>query len=274
MSRRLCLALAVCLPLLAGEVAAQVTLPMTSYEQFLRVDPADVAAPPLVVSLAAYGFLPGSTLRIEPQGDYDNGPGADGIRAMMAVFSSSATLLAGNLVVRVPDAIDAGLDYVTHTTCPGGLATDIPEDFAVEDAGVEVQIPAGATHLFLCPRECYSQDNSDPDGDFGVRLTSILAGVPPRGLGGFSLSAARPTPSAGTVVVPFALPTAGHVRLTLHDLTGRRVATLLDGPTAAGSHDVRWNGRDADGARAPAGIYFVRLATATGERTTRLVLVH
>lgn len=274
MSHRLHLALAACVLLSAGDVAAQVTLPMTSHEQYLRVDPSDTASPPLVVALEAHGFQPGGTLRIEPQGDYDNGPGGDAFKPMMAVFSSSPTLLASDLVARVPGAIDAGIDYLTHTTCPNNLPTDIPEDFTVDEAGVDVQIPAGATHLFLCPRDCYTQDNSDPDGDFGVRLTQIVTGVPTAGPTSFALLPARPTPALTSAVIPFAVPVQGHVRLTLHDLSGRRVATLLDEPVVAGRHEVGWDTRRADGRRAPAGIYFVHLVTAQGERTGKLVLAN
>lgn len=47
------------------------------------------------------------------------------------------------------------------------------------------------------------------------------------------------------------------VRLTIHDLQGRVVATLVDGPEPAGVHRVAWSTRDDRDTRA--GIVFARL---------------
>ena len=75
-----------------------------------------------------------------------------------------------------------------------------------------------------------------------------------------TLHAARPSPSRASVWIPFTLPASSpRVRLAIHDLAGRLVRTLLDGPVPAGSREVRWDGRDGDGHVASAGIYFCRL---------------
>jgi hypothetical protein len=50
------------------------------------------------------------------------------------------------------------------------------------------------------------------------------------------------------------------------DVSGRRIATLLDGWQAAGHHEVVW--RPAAGA---AGVYFARLSAAGGSGTLRLI---
>ena len=77
-------------------------------------------------------------------------------------------------------------------------------------------------------------------------------------------------PVKGTAKFRFALPVAQRVTITLHDLAGRRVATLMDGEAAAGWRTVRWEGS----AGAPAGVYFARLATSVGVITRRFVMVH
>lgn len=81
-----------------------------------------------------------------------------------------------------------------------------------------------------------------------------------------------PVPARRGATFEFALPRAGYVRLDLFDVTGRRLATLLDGAREAGVHAVRWDGRGADGAAAPAGLYFARLQ-AGGESAVRNVAV-
>jgi len=62
----------------------------------------------------------------------------------------------------------------------------------------------------------------------------------------------------------------------VYDLAGRRVRMLVDpsNATAVGTHDVVWDGRDASGRAAPAGVYFARLAVDGAARTARFALVH
>jgi len=61
--------------------------------------------------------------------------------------------------------------------------------------------------------------------------------------------------------------------LSIHDVSGRRVATVIRGQREAGSHSVVWDGRDDRGRRAPSGIYFARIGTASGAiASARIVL--
>ena len=61
------------------------------------------------------------------------------------------------------------------------------------------------------------------------------------------------------------------VRVELYNLGGRRIRTLADGWRPAGPGQVHWDGRDASGAPAPAGVYHVRLSGAAGTLMRRLV---
>ena len=66
-------------------------------------------------------------------------------------------------------------------------------------------------------------------------------------------------PARGAASVRFALAAAGNARVEVFDPAGRRVATLLQGPLPAGEQLARWSGAGDDGARAPSGLYFVRV---------------
>lgn len=129
----------------------------------------DGALEALPISLADYGLAPGDSLLIEVEGEYFNG--LIDFDNVIAVFSSSATLLSPSQLDRVPGAIEAGNDYETETTygC-GNEPTDIPEDFTCNPE-VSVAIPAGATHLFICAEDSYYEDNVDDDNDFGVNVS-------------------------------------------------------------------------------------------------------
>ena len=71
----------------------------------------------------------------------------------------------------------------------------------------------------------------------------------------------------------FEVVKTGHVSLKVYDVTGRAVRTLVDQDAAPGSFVARWDGRGDDGARAGAGVYFVRLSSA-GDNTERKVVLH
>jgi flagellar hook assembly protein FlgD len=63
------------------------------------------------------------------------------------------------------------------------------------------------------------------------------------------------------------------VRLTIVDVLGRPVTTLVDGVQGPGPHVVRWNGRDGHGKPLAAGIYTAWLQSAGEERQARLVIL-
>ena len=83
-----------------------------------------------------------------------------------------------------------------------------------------------------------------------------------------ALETAQPNPSSGPATLRFALPRSGHARLVVMDVAGRRVRTLLDAPLTAGPHEIAWDGRDAGGAQAAAGLYWAMLE-AGGEKVSR-----
>jgi hypothetical protein len=77
-----------------------------------------------------------------------------------------------------------------------------------------------------------------------------------------------PNPFAQTTTIPYRLNEAGDVRLTLHDILGRRVAILEDGPNAARDYRVQW-----DATNMPSGVYFYRLETGAGTVRKSMLLV-
>ena len=260
---------------LSGPATAQVDVPINVLAAYLHVDTADTAHAAVPVALASLGLAPGITIRIDPIGDWDNGPGGDVYTNTLAVFSGSATLLAPSAPDRVPDAIAAGVTAYTGPTWPSNEPTDIAHDFVILNELTEtVVIPPGATHLFLTPADIYYRDNSDPDGDFAARITVISAATEaPVVAARHPALAAQPNPFAHGTSIRFAAPRAATVRLTIHDVAGRLVRTLLDGSVAAGDHLVTWDGWTAAGRPAAPGSYFARLDDRERRESLRLILV-
>ena len=136
---------------------------------YLRTN-GDAALDALKIDLGALGMAGGSTVRLERLGAYDCGsPCVDDRVGIIAVFSAGDVLLAPDQRHRVPGAIEADGDVVTASTWSGGLPTDIPEDFAIADTTIHV--PDGATHLLVGTADSLYLDNTDPNGDFAVRIS-------------------------------------------------------------------------------------------------------
>jgi hypothetical protein len=90
---------------------------------------------------------------------------------------------------------------------------------------------------------------------------------------GFGIRALSPNPSAGSVLVRFAIPEAGVTRLEIFSATGQRVRTLADGLMSAGPHLVMWDGRSDSGQKLPPGTYFARLRLGARFDSHKVTLV-
>ncbi|MFN2371122.1 MAG: FlgD immunoglobulin-like domain containing protein, partial [Candidatus Krumholzibacteriia bacterium] len=82
-----------------------------------------------------------------------------------------------------------------------------------------------------------------------------------------------PNPFNPRASIAYELPNDGRVTLTVHDLAGRVIRTIVAGSRAAGAHAAAWDGRTAAGGIAASGTYVVRLRTpsAVVARTVSLV---
>lgn len=89
----------------------------------------------------------------------------------------------------------------------------------------------------------------------------------------FELAQGVPNPFNPATLIRFDTTRPSHVRLTIHDVAGRTVATLVDGFLAAGRHQHTWRGCDDSGRSLPSGVYFSRIESAEGTMTRKLALV-
>ena len=82
-----------------------------------------------------------------------------------------------------------------------------------------------------------------------------------------------PNPFNPLTRIDFALERPGNVDLSVYDLSGRRVTTLLRDDLGSGEHHVTWDGRTGSGAMAAAGQYRYVLTTPAGKTSRGMVLL-
>jgi len=87
------------------------------------------------------------------------------------------------------------------------------------------------------------------------------------------LAPSFPNPFNAVVTVPFALPRESHVRVSVLNVTGQTVRVLWDDMTAAGNHQVQWDGTDDLGQRMASGLYMVRLQVENIVRVQKIALM-
>lgn len=147
------------------------------------------------------------------------------------------------------------VDYATGTL-PGGVAVgdlnlDGRPDILVSNA------TSGNTSVLLNAGSVVT----------GVELQAPVA--PPAA----RLAQNTPNPFNPRTTIRFHLDAAGPARLMVFDVSGRRVATLVDRPLPAGDGRVEWDGRDNAGHAVASGVYFYRLDVPGSSDSRPMVLL-
>ncbi len=90
----------------------------------------------------------------------------------------------------------------------------------------------------------------------------------------FSLEQNYPNPFNPRTTIAFHLFTKRRIRLSVYDIYGRTVRTLLDASMNPGNHSVVWDGETSDGKSASSGVYFYALEIdGTARALRRMVLL-
>jgi len=147
----------------------------------------------------------------------------------------------------------ASLDWQADALSDFALKTGNIMDIAVSNGYVHVLTDSGATYKFAYEGRASSVDTEDAT----VELPS-----------GFALEQNYPNPFNPTTSIAFSLPQSAQVNLTVFDVLGRRVATLVNGNLAAGQHQVQF-----EASSLPSGMYLYRLTTPAGAITQKMMLL-
>lgn len=155
---------------------------------FLRTN-SDPAPNSTIINLSTLStpVVPGHIIHLQRVGEYAGGPFPsfpDANTSMIAVFSSSNSILTSSNLNRVPGAIAAGTSYFSEATFFGSLATDIPQDFIIDSGNgaipgapvvtsVDITVPVGAQFLFVSSYDSHYSTNNDPNGNYAVSITLV-----------------------------------------------------------------------------------------------------
>ena len=89
----------------------------------------------------------------------------------------------------------------------------------------------------------------------------------------FDLMQNYPNPFNPSTTIGFSIPESSHVTLSIYDMTGRLVTTLVDGTVDMGVHTVEWRGEDSSGSIVSAGVYIYALESGDTMVTNKMIFM-
>lgn len=178
---------------------------------------------------------------------------------------------------------DPDLELLINTCNAGVLAYDLPNTanaHVLWKTGRGNDWRNGSGPIPLCGDGMREGDEECDDGnvDSGDGCSSIcelenVVDAPPIRRAAYILEDAVPSPFNPSTTIAFRTPTAQHVELSVYDLSGRLVKTLVANHLPAGEHSVVWEGRDDSDRSVGSGVYLYRLRAGSFEETKRMVLL-
>jgi hypothetical protein len=93
--------------------------------------------------------------------------------------------------------------------------------------------------------------------------------VPPR----YELMPNYPNPFNPSTTIRYRIGSREHVELSVYDVSGALVRTLVDGVKNVGAYTLEWNGRDDAGNTVSSGVYFYRLVAGNFSDVRKMTLV-
>jgi hypothetical protein len=89
----------------------------------------------------------------------------------------------------------------------------------------------------------------------------------------FDLQQNYPNPFNPSTTIKFSLLKQDNVRLTIYNILGEEVKTLVNEKMSSGLQTITWNGIDNSGKPVASGTYFVKIVTSSGVDSKKMVLV-
>lgn len=216
---------------------------------------------------------PSLTVGLEIDSAYVNIP-ADGAKftARMAVTNSSDSLQSGEVSVVMVDPVGQTIDLFA----PNEIQAD-GGDSRVKMVRVKV-FPTDPAGLYQIIGMLVSSAGVSTDTVFFTKDSSAAKRLGAHGQSTIIPASTElfqnyPNPFNPTTQIRYHLAAEDEVSLTIHNILGQEVATLVDTHQLAGMHEVEWNGRSNRGHNAAAGLYFIRIKTGEGYTQTRRMIL-
>ncbi|MFC1493380.1 SBBP repeat-containing protein [candidate division KSB1 bacterium] len=182
-------------------------------------------------------------------------------------------------------AASADLSDITYSSYFGGESNDNAGSLSLDnDGNFYIAGSTGSTSFPVTSGafdESFSGGGYDWGGDmyvskFNGDLSSGSTPVRPENSGipfEFRLYDNYPNPFNPETTIIFGVDKTSNVNLSVYDIRGKLVRTIVSDNYVPGEYSVRWNGINSDGKKVSSGIYFYRLAKAGNSQVKKMLLL-
>lgn len=109
---------------------------------------------------------------------------------------------------------------------------------------------------------------TDSTYEFTIENASLTSVTDDLIAGEYELDQNYPNPFNASTMISYTIPNSGHVRITVYDMLGREVATLIDGVQSAGKHEIHF-----DGESLASGAYIYRITVGSFSAGKKMLLL-
>ena len=123
----------------------------------------------------------------------------------------------------------------------------------------------------LCPPypSCIEENVGEQDITDCEQVSTIDGTIP----NSFELKNAYPNPFNPVTTIGYIMPEDGLVNITIFDMMGREINTILNSPQPAGYRSIQWDATNDQGAPVSAGIYLYRIRVGDFIQTKKMILL-
>ena len=211
---------------------------------------------------------------------------SDASSGIVTTFRDGAPLVSGyQLLSALPQSIVAFDWFFNYNQSDDSLRKWLTADtiFAADTAGTSGSVVVlGADVVPLSPGDsldmfvglAIGSDISAMQSELAKaaqKYNSLFVGIPPVAQGipeNFEISQNYPNPFNPETRIPFQIPARSRVSLSVFNILGQKVATLLNETLDAGSYEIPFNGSNL-----PSGVYFVTIQAGEFRTAKKMVLM-
>ena len=154
------------------------------------------------------------------------------------------------------------------------MSGEIP---AMSQQEIEITVKTGSVPMgqYWAGIQFESNDPAKPIAQIPIRLLVGITGIDnesqnvPKTV---QLSQNYPNPFNPTTVINYALPSRQKVEISVYNMLGQKVRSLLNDEMNAGMHQVEWDGKNSLGNQVATGIYIYQLV-ADGVRINKKMML-
>lgn len=182
---------------------------------------------------------------------------------------------------------DGGYNWATISAQPGamrGITQDIAGNIYICGNGgvfkstngganfLNAGLTASGNQIVSSGNKIFATMTGSTTGGVWILTDTTLSNIHPVGEeipDKFFLNQNYPNPFNPETIIDFSIPEDSRVSLTVYDMLGRKVSSLLDGENRkAGNYSVKFNGADI-----PSGIYFYKITAGSFTQTKKMILI-